>query len=67
MPIATQAVVRNGRLELLEPLALPEGSRVLVTLLSDDDTAFWEAASAETLARIWDNPEDDAYAALLEE
>jgi hypothetical protein len=31
-----------------------------------DDDAFWLRASEPSLAVIWDNPEDDIYAELLE-
>ncbi len=61
------AVVHDGKIELAEPAALPEGSRVLVTLVPDDDGRFWMGAGETSLAAIWDNAEDDAYAQLLEE
>ncbi len=58
------AEIRNGRIELLEPASLPEGSRVLVTVVSEEDE-FWLRASQESLKAIWDNPEDDVYGELL--
>jgi hypothetical protein len=60
-----RAVVRDGKIELLEPISLPDGAHVLVTVLADEDQAFWQAASQTTLDRVWDNPEDDIYAELL--
>ena len=39
--------------------------RVLVTLLTDDESAFWTAVSQQSVAAIWDNAEDDAYAELF--
>ena len=39
------ATVRQGKIELLESAELPEGVRVLVTLLPDDETEFWLQAS----------------------
>ena len=45
---------------------MPEGKKVLITMLPDDDT-FWQEASEETLKQIWDNKEDDMYARLLDE
>jgi hypothetical protein len=60
------AVVRGGKIELLEPADLPEGRKVLVTLLPDEDTQFWLHTSQVALDTIWDNPEDDVYAQLLE-
>ncbi len=59
-------VVHGGAIEVSEGLELPEGCKVLVTLFSDADDAFWKAASEKSLEAIWDNPQDDAYAQLLE-
>ena len=59
------AVIHGGRIELAEPADLPEGVRVLVTLMPEDDSSFWTDASQKSLAAIWDNAEDDAYAQLL--
>ena len=58
-------IVKEGKIETLERIALPEGQRVLITMLSDDDM-FWQKASQETLKQIWDNKEDDVYARLLD-
>jgi len=60
------AVVHDGRIEPSEPVELPEGARVLVTLLPEDESRFWLEASEKSLSAIWDNAEDDAYAKLLE-
>jgi hypothetical protein len=59
------AVVRDGKIELLEPVSLPDGAHVLVTILTDEDQTFWQHASESSLMRIWDNAEDDVYAELL--
>lgn len=60
-------VVRQGKLELLENVDLPEGSKVLVTLLPEqDEQEFWVRASEHSLLDIWDNTEDDVYAQLLQ-
>ncbi len=61
------AVVHEGKIELLEHVELPEGSKVLVTLLPDEDSQFWRRTSQVSLDTIWDNAEDDVYAQLLEE
>jgi hypothetical protein len=61
------AIVREGKIELLEQVDLPEGRKVLVTLLPDEDTLFWLHTSQVSLDTIWDNAEDDVYAQLLEE
>ncbi|BAZ48393.1 hypothetical protein NIES4103_10010 [Nostoc sp. NIES-4103] len=59
------ATVRQGKIELLESAELPEGTRVLVTLLPDDETEFWLQVSQTSLDAVWDNAEDDVYAQLL--
>ena len=59
-------VIREGKIELLEQVDLPEGAEVLVTLLSDEDRRFWLRASQSSLDAVWDNSEDDVYAQLLE-
>ena len=61
-----RAVIREGKIELLERVELPEGSRLLVTVLPDEEAGFWTDASRASLDRIWDNPEDDVYARLLD-
>ncbi len=61
------AVIHEGRIELLEQTDLPEGARVLVTLLPDEETEFWLHASQTSLDTIWNNTEDDVYAQLLKE
>ena len=60
------ATVQKGKIELLETLELPEGARVLVTLLPlEEDSEFWLRASQTSLNQVWGNEEDDIYAQLL--
>jgi hypothetical protein len=59
------ATVRNGKIELLDLAELPEGTRVIVTLLPDNETDFWLQSSQTSLDTIWDNAEDEVYAQLL--
>jgi hypothetical protein len=59
-----RAVVSEGRIEPLERLDMPEGTEVLVTVLTNGDN-FWLKATEPSLSVIWDNPEDDVYAELL--
>lgn len=60
------ATVQKGKIELLETSELAEGSKVLVTVLSDDyESEFWIQASQTSLDAVWDNTEDDIYAQLL--
>jgi len=60
-----RAVVNEGRIEPLEKLDVPDGTEVLVTILSNGDD-FWLKVSEQSLNAIWDNTEDDVYAELLE-
>ncbi len=60
------ATIRQGKIELLESTELPEGMRVIVTLLPDDEADFWLQASRRSLDAVWDNTEDDVYAQLLQ-
>ncbi len=60
-----RAIVREGRIELLEEVEIPEGTEVLVTPLGDISN-FWLNASESSLDLVWDNAEDDVYAELLE-
>lgn len=60
------AVVRSGKIEPVEQVSLPEGSRVLVTLFSYEDSDLWLQASQTSLDAVWNNPGDEVYAQLLE-
>ena len=60
------AKVKQGRIELLESAKLPEGVRVLVTVLSEEEADFWLQSTQTSLDAVWDNAEDDVYAQLLE-
>jgi len=62
------AEIRNGKIEPLESIPLPEGAKAIVTFFPDDEDArFWMFASENALADVWDNAEDDIYADLLQE
>jgi len=65
---AARAVMHEGKIELVDQIEFPEGARLLVTLVADDEEeerAFWLAASQSSLDAIWDNPDDDVYEQLL--
>lgn len=61
------AIVREGKIVPLEKIEVPEGTRVLITLLPENEAGFWLAAIESSLDTVWDNQEDDVYARLLEE
>lgn len=60
-----KGIVREGKIEVLEDVNLKEGTKILITLLPQDDD-FWLYASETSLDAIWDNTEDDIYAELLQ-
>ena len=76
MLAAVQGVFRKGRIELLEPLAAAEESRVIVTLLPTNSSidlgirGIDASHAAEMRSRFgaasedWDRPEMDAYDSL---
>jgi hypothetical protein len=66
MPDKVRAIVRNGKIELLDEVELPEGTKILLVLLPEDESQFWMEASRLPLDAVWDNPQDDVYAQLLE-
>ena len=58
------ATVRHGKIELVESVDLPEGTKVKVTLLADNEIEFWIQSSQMALDAVWDNSEDNVYAQL---
>jgi hypothetical protein len=65
MPKTVWATFLQGKVELSEQISVPDGTRVLVTILPDDEYEFWLKTSQISLDIVWDNDEDDVYAQLL--
>lgn len=61
-----EGIVHEGKIELLEPTVLSEGAHVLGTVLQKEETQFWTEVSQNSLDKVWNNPEDDIYAELLQ-
>ena len=59
------AVVHEGKIKLLEEIDVPDGTKVLVTFLPEEESEFWLRDSQVSLDKVWDNTEDDVYAELL--
>ncbi len=59
-----RAIIKEGKIELLEEIDIPEGTEVLVTPLIDE-TDFWLKASRPVIDTVWDNEDDNVYAELL--
>ena len=61
------AVIHDGKIEPLEGITFPEGAKVIVTLLPDEDELlFWLSASETSLAEVWQNDEDNIYAEVFQ-
>lgn len=59
-------VVKKEKIQLLEKEKIPEGTKVLITVLPEDnESLFWTRASEVSLHRVWDNTEDNIYEELL--
>ncbi|HWV98912.1 MAG TPA: antitoxin family protein [Candidatus Acidoferrum sp.] len=65
MTTTVDAIYENGKLLLQEPLALPEKSRVRVTIESDTEREGWLKLSEQSLTKVWNNPDDDVFNDLL--
>jgi hypothetical protein len=63
MTIRVHGHVHQGRLELDQPLGLPDGEAVEVLVQSVDatDEEAWRTMSMNRLEQEWDNPEDAVY------
>ncbi|MGH9753288.1 MAG: antitoxin family protein [Blastocatellia bacterium] len=59
-----RAIIKEGKIELLEKIDIPEGTEVLVTPLIDE-ADFWLIASRPAIDTVWDNEDDNVYAELL--
>ena len=54
---------QNGKLRILEPIKLPKGRRVIITILNEepsDELVNLAHLSEPALAREWERPEEDA-------
>lgn len=68
MRTAIEAIYENGMLRPLEPLALAEHARVLVSVEpveADVERAEWLAQSKRRLNEAWENDADDVFNELL--
>ena len=61
------AKVVEGDIKIPESVELPEGARLLITVVPDSDSdeqTFWYAVSQHAFSTIWNNSDDDIYAQL---
>lgn len=59
--------VKQGKIELLELTELPEGSKVLITLLPTAEATRWLQAPPSSNDTIWDNIESPIQVSTLSE
>ncbi len=65
MPTQLLVTIRNGKLDPSEPLDLPEGTQIIVTLdapvesVKDAESAEWYALSLQGLNRAYSNDEPE--------
>jgi predicted DNA-binding antitoxin AbrB/MazE fold protein len=59
-------IIQQGKIQLLDKINFPEGTKVLVTIIPEEEREFWLSTSDSSLASIWNNPEDDIYEQLLQ-
>jgi hypothetical protein len=67
MSIPMLAVVRNGRIEPLQPIDLPEGTSVLITPNPGAEELAWSGLSLAGLARAYGDDEPDYDVTQLQE
>ena len=69
MTTTVEAIYENGKLTLPQALPLPERTHVFVTIETepgtDSERAAWLKHSEESLAKTWNNPDDDVFNELL--
>jgi len=64
MTTTVDAIYEHGKLVLPRPLALPEKSRVRVTIESDPEREAWLKLSQESLTKVCDNDAADVFKEL---
>ena len=61
------ATVREGKIELLEDIDLPEGAKLLITLVEEEESPFWWQDCQSQLDDILNDSEDDTSTPLSEQ
>jgi predicted DNA-binding antitoxin AbrB/MazE fold protein len=65
MPTQLLAIIKNGKIEPLEPINFPEGTQLVVTMSSSSEIAEnseledWYALSSQGLSRAYGDDEPD--------
>jgi predicted DNA-binding antitoxin AbrB/MazE fold protein len=73
MPTQLLAIVKNGKIEPLEPINFPEGTQLVVTVssspetLKDTESEDWYALSLQGLSRAYGDDEPDYELSQIKE
>ena len=66
-PTIEAEVDADGNIRPKEPVSLPPGSRVLITVLSAPDASETALLSEAALAADWSRPEEDSAWSVLDQ
>ncbi len=67
MSVRLSAVVKNGKIESLEPIDLPEGTQLLITVASDGEVGSWADLALQGLSRAYTDDEPEYELSHLKE
>jgi predicted DNA-binding antitoxin AbrB/MazE fold protein len=70
MPTQLLAIIKNGKIEPLEPINFPEGTQLVVTMNSSSETTEsedWYALSLRGLSRAYGDDEPDYELSQIKE
>jgi hypothetical protein len=67
MAVQLSAVVKNGKIEALEPFTLPEGTQLLITVASDEEADVWANLALQELNRAYRDDEPEYELSQLKE
>jgi predicted DNA-binding antitoxin AbrB/MazE fold protein len=74
MPTQLLAIVKNGKIEPLEPINFPEGTQLIVTISPQPETAkdsepedYWYILSLQGLSRAYSDDEPDYEISQIKE
>ena len=67
MAVRLLAVVKNGKIESLDPIDLPEGTQLLITVDSDREGEVWSGLSLQGLNRAYAEGEPEYGVSQLRE
>jgi hypothetical protein len=59
MAVKLSAVVKNGKIEALEPVTLPEGTQLLITVAFDQEVEEWDSFALQELGRAYSDDEPE--------